>query len=175
MKRKRGDIAAAVAFLTLSGLLYYQTYTRFVLQQAVGGGPFANSAFYPRVVAGTMAFLALILLIKNLVPLQVRHESDAEETAVAQQDESAGQRGEDRPTAIRLLSIAALLLLYTIALPFFGYIAMTPLFMAGLFWLVGLKRPVTLVLLSILSSAVIYFFFSAFLNVILPHGRFVPW
>ena len=47
----------------------------------------------------------------------------------------------------------------------------TRFFMAALFYMLRLRRPFPLAILSLGSVAVIYFLFAELLNVIMPRGR----
>lgn len=173
MHSRHHNILSSAVFLGISAFVYYQTYTRFVVRQAVGGGPFANSAFFPRVVAGAMALLSLILLIKNLInPSEKDSEVIDQGITPPRPTDLAAESGElKKPSAVQVVSVAALLLAYTVALPLFGYLVTTPLLMIGLFLLLGVRRPLTLILLTVGSAGMIYLLFSEVLNVILPRGR----
>ena len=173
MDTRKQNIVSGIALLAISVFVYYQTYTRFVTSQAVGGGPFANSAFFPRVVAGVMAILALILLAKSLFRIGDDKAQTIEQgiTPSTRQEYLEQEADIEKPSRLQVLSVAGLLLLYTLLLPLLGYIVATPLFMAALFYMLRLRRPFPLAILSLGSVAVIYFLFAELLNVIMPRGR----
>ena len=114
-KERVWDVVAASFCAGMALFIIYLTHTTFVEADVSTGGPFANSAFYPRLVA----FVIVSLLL-------------------------------DR----------------------FGYLIVTPFFMVVLFWLLRIRKWITVLLLSVISTVALYLFFSTVLEVILPPGRY---
>ena len=59
---------------------------------------------------------------------------------------------------------------YVKAIQVFGFITITPFFLAALMWISGSRKWKEIVLLSIASTFGIYLFFQKIFKVILPHG-----
>jgi len=183
---KKNLIAAGFMFL-LAGFVIYLTVTQFVTEQAVGGGPFANSAFYPQVIAGVIIFLSVILAVSTIIKKkraaqQQQHPftEDApvseEQTIPAEVPEPEGEGVppvdvEDKPSKLMILMVAAVLVVYTILLELLGYWFMTPIFMVILFRMLKVKNWISTIVLALASTAVLYLFFSEILEVVLPYGR----
>ena len=142
----------------------------------MGGGPFANSAFYPQVIAGVMIFLSVLLAASTLLKRKKRETEQAAPLPDGVQVPEAGgeidvQELGDKPTKLKILAVAGILVAYTVFLDLFGYWLTTPVFMLILFKVLNVKNWIAAVLLSLVSTAVLYGFFSEILDVVLPYGR----
>ncbi len=164
--------------LVLALFVFYQTKTRFILEQAVGGGPFANSAFYPQVIAGVMIFLAVLLGISALLKKKSEPQADETQGPLPEGIEvpNAGEEIEveelqEKPSPVRIVAAAALLVLYTALVDLFGYWLTTPVFMLVLLKVLDVKSWITAALLAVVSTVVLYGFFSEILDVVLPYGK----
>jgi hypothetical protein len=175
--QKKWNIISAAAMFMMALFIFYVTKTRFVLEQAVGGGPFANSAFYPQVIAGVMIFLAVLLAASTLFK---RKKPQAEEKPAPLpegiEDPGSGEEIEveelqEKPTRLKILAVAGILVVYTVLVDLFGYWLTTPVFMLVLFKVLDVKNWIAAVLLAVTSTAVIYGFFSEILDVVLPYGK----
>ncbi|MER3388638.1 MAG: tripartite tricarboxylate transporter TctB family protein [Microcella sp.] len=60
--------------------------------------------------------------------------------------------------------------IYTVVLPWVGFLLVTPLLVGALLWLLDVRRWRHLLLLSSISTAALYVFFGLILQVRLPHG-----
>ena len=173
-ENKKNFISAGFTML-LALFVIYLTVTQFVTEQAVGGGPFANSAFYPQVVAGVVILLSVILAGSTLI--KKRRASEQQPTvpggvSLPEADEEvAREELEDKPSKLKILLVAGVLVVYTVLVEILGYWLTTPIFMAVLFRLLNVKSWIATILLAIAISAVLYLFFSEILEVVLPYGR----
>lgn len=70
------------------------------------------------------------------------------------------------------LIIAAMTLLYVILLPHLGFIVCTSVYLAGMAYYLGVRKPIKLVLFVVIFTIVVYAIFGMWLNVRLPHGIF---
>lgn len=154
----RGDLAVAAAFLAVATVVFQQTLTSFAAAGAASGGALSNAAFYPELVAGLMALLALMQIARVL----------RKGAAVG----SGSGEPDSAPDAslARALFLAGLLLVYLVALKPIGYHIATPLFLLAAFLVLGLRPWVGLVLAPTLSLGASIVFEEG-LNVILPVGR----
>jgi len=186
MELEKKNLIAAGFMLLLAGFVIYLTVTQFVTEQAVGGGPFANSAFYPQVIAGVIIFLSVILAVSTIIKkkraVQQQHPftEDAPvsegQTIPAEVPEPEGEGVppvdvEDKPSKLMILMVAAVLVVYTILLEILGYWFMTPIFMVILFRMLKVKNWIAAIVIALASTAILYLFFSEILEVVLPYGR----
>jgi hypothetical protein len=143
----------------------------------VGGGPFANSAFYPQVIAGVMVFLAVLLVLSTLLKWKKpqAEEKPAPPLEGFEDSESAKEIAveelQEKPTRLKILAVAGILVAYTVLVEFFGYWLTTPVFMLALFKVLDVKNWIAAVLLAVISTAVLFGFFSEILDVVLPYGK----
>lgn len=186
MELEKKNLIAAGFMLLLAGFVIYLTVTQFVTEQAVGGGPFANSAFYPQVIAGVIIFLSGILAVSTIIKkkraVQQQHPftEDAPvsegQTIPAEVPEPEGEGVppvdvEDKPSKLMILMVAAVLVVYTILLEILGYWFMTPIFMVILFRMLKVKNWIATIVMALASTAILHLFFSEILEVVLPYGR----
>ncbi len=186
MELEKKNLIAAGFMLLLAGFVIYLTVTQFVTEQAVGGGPFANSAFYPQVIAGVIIFLSVILAVSTIIKkkraVQQQHPftEDAPvsegQTIPAEVPEPEGEGVppvdvEDKPSKLMILMVAAVLVVYTILLEILGYWFMTPIFMVILFRMLKVKNWIATIVMALASTAILHLFFSEILEVVLPYGR----
>ncbi|MBW1961132.1 MAG: tripartite tricarboxylate transporter TctB family protein [Deltaproteobacteria bacterium] len=166
-------LISAAVFLGLAFFILYQTMTTFVLDDASTGGPFADSAFYPRIVAGVIVVLSVFLILSTLVKKDDK-VSDVKVENQADQTPRVGGKNELMPGVSFVF--AFMLISYTLLVDVLGYVLVTPFFMGTFFWLLKVRKPFTILLLSLISTFGIYFFFQELLDVVLPPGRhFVLW
>lgn len=69
-----------------------------------------------------------------------------------------------------IVFLTVFIYLYVKAIQFFGFILITPLFLAVLMWISGSRKWKEIVFVSIGSSFCIYLFFQKIFRVILPDG-----
>lgn len=178
--KKRWDLAAATFIILLGLAVFYRTLTRFVKAQAVGGGPFANSAFYPQVIAGIMILLAVLLIVATLSKKSGAREEKSERPGAdplkAAEEKPAADQGAlaDRPGKITLLLVAFVLIAYTVLLELFGYFLTTPVMMIVLQRMLKVRSWILTILIAAAATLVWYAFFSTVLDVIFPPGRWNP-
>lgn len=168
------NIVAAIFFLLLGGFAIYLTLTTFVRAGASSGGPLADTAFYPRLLAGIIVFLAILLIIATLRNKAAGRPDLDDETEEEQREREMSplekETQHDRVQPRTQLLIAAILVAYVYLLDVIGYLVLTPIFMIVLFRLLKIKNWLATISLAIASSAVLYVFFSVFLDVIFPRG-----
>jgi hypothetical protein len=146
----RDGIAGLVC---LAGSLFLLWMSRGLPQPAlVPIGP----AFYPRILFGVTAALSLALVVSDLW--------------------RRDQRPAAAPVGYRLVVLTfAVFTVYVFLLPILGYRVATLLFVGGL--QAALDPPRTarawglVVIMAAASTAVTYYMFEVYLNVLLPRGR----
>lgn len=138
------NLVAAVLLVAVGVTVFAQTTELARLDS--GSDP--GAAGYPRLLAGLLVVLAVGVGMQR-------------------------GGGEPAPSAVgglRVGGAVVLLLGYGYALDALGYIGSTVLFLAGAMLLMGVRRPVPLVVAPVLFSVVVYLVFQAVFGVPLPRG-----
>lgn len=148
------DWAAWLFFAALPLLVFQQNAGPLAEQGAASGGPMANAAIYPAIIAWVMIGLAAVNLLRILGG------------RLAQ-----GSAPEPTPTTRLALWATLLVLVYLLALPWLGYYLSTPLMLAIFFVLLGLRLPLA-VAGALAMTLVVAAVFEGLLNVVLPLGIF---
>ena len=144
MRDRAGDIISG-------GLLLAMAVAVFVISSGFpppGQPNDPGTAALPRIVAGALGLLALMLILRP-------------------------ERGEPLPRgrdALRVAGVVALLFFYVAALEPLGFILATIIFLAGALVLAGVRHPLTLVLLPAGTSVALFYVFYELLRVPLPRG-----
>ncbi|HSB69278.1 MAG TPA: tripartite tricarboxylate transporter TctB family protein [Candidatus Methylomirabilis sp.] len=152
MRRDRG---IGLGLLALCGLLYWQT-------GGIPAQPFLpiGPAFYPRVILGLLAGLAVWLILEDL----------AAGRALARP--AAGATGQ--PANYRAVGMCFLVFFaYILGLSLIGYLASTFLFVLALGWIMGPRQQrglPKLVAIAVGTTLVTYLLFERYLRVFLPRG-----
>ena len=109
----------------------------------------------PWVLAGCLLFLSLLLLCSSVFQ----------------------RAGSDRKVNLPLkdlggiLGLLALILVYIQTMIHLGFLIATVVFLAVLALISGSKKPLEIIIFSIVTTAAIYFLFYHFFNVVLPAGE----
>ena len=132
----------------------------FALTLSLRDNPFVpiGPGFYPRLVLGVTAALALALLVSDFALRRQRRSS---------------------PTAVSSYRTVALLFavfgLYVASLPWLGFRASTFLFLVAAQWALDpsrdAKRWIVRLAVALVTTALAYFVFERYLSVLLPRGR----
>ena len=146
---RRADFFIGLGLLGFA-LVYYQQSFSIVRGFASDRlGP----ACFPRLLALVLAVLSLTLIVRAL----------------------AGRSDPSRPPAMRagiFVAVMGLLVLYAVVLPTAGFLIATPILLAAVIWLFGLRQWVTLLGTALGVTAVLYLVFVRALHVLLPLGPF---
>ncbi len=143
----RSDVIAAGLLIALSAAVFVVSAD---FPGGRGGDP--GAAFFPRLIAGTIAVLAFGLLVKDVT----RSERDAHEIDLA--------------IVRRLAVVTAFPMFYIFVMPLVGFPLTTVAFLAGLMWYSG-ARSVPIVLGSSIGvMLVLYYLFGVLFQVPLPEG-----
>jgi putative tricarboxylic transport membrane protein len=108
-------------------------------------------AFFPRMLALTLAALALTLVVRAV----------------------AGRSDPSRPPEMRVgvfAAVVALLVVYALVMPAAGFLLTTPVLLAAVIRLLGLRRWAPLLGTAVGVTGVLYLVFGRALHVLLPLG-----
>ncbi|ANG63567.1 hypothetical protein A8C75_14510 [Marinobacterium aestuarii] len=141
-------------FVGLILLVFQQIATNMTAQGIASGGPYNNGAAYPQGVAIVLGVLVLI----QMALLVAGRKAASEATSWA--------------ALVRPAALIALFALYLGLLGWLGYHIATPLMLAGVMLLCGLRRPVAIILPTLGVSFGLAWIFEAWLKIVLPGGIF---
>lgn len=149
---KRVDFWTGVALVALSVGVWILTAKLPVPKRGIGPGQ------YPRVISVMMFFLGLVLAATNLRG-------------------GYPQAGEAIKWIhlLRALVLAVGSFIYVRLLKVFGFPLLTPFYLYGMIRLFGYKKWKVTVLVSLLSTAVIFLLFNVVFMVFLPKGSIFGW
>jgi putative tricarboxylic transport membrane protein len=142
---RRADLLIGLGLLVFAAVYFQQSFeiTRGFASDRLG------PAFFPRLLAGVLAGLAVVLIMRAL----------------------SGRSNPTPPPAMRLgvfLGTLGLMIVYSLALPRAGFLVATPLLLAGVIWLLGLRRWSTVAGTAVGVTATLYIVFARMLKVLLP-------
>lgn len=144
---RRADLLIGLGLLVFAGVYFEQS---FAIRRGFAAdrlGP----AFFPRLLALTLAVLAVILVVRAVT----------------------GRSDPSRPPAIRLgifASVLVLLVAYVLLLPRLGFVLATPPLLGAVIWLLGLRNWPSLAGTALGLTAGLYVVFGRALHVLLPMG-----
>lgn len=156
MRQAINDVVVAVVVLSVS--LFFLIH----LWRSSGGtwGP-AEPSMVPAIVIFAIALLSTILLIGSLARLRLVSRSQRPDRPRLRPAERVSFRG----AGFIGWSIA-----YLAALPWLGYLLATGTYIGGMALLFGNRRPVTILLLMILTPIALLLFFERYMVILLPSG-----
>ncbi len=167
--RKLAEWLVVLFFAVVVIIVFQQIMTDMTESGIASGGPYNNAAAYPRAIAIIISVFLIILLILRFVTHSIRAES---------RQSSEVSTTHTLSNLIRPVSLLAIFAAYLWALGFLGYYIATPLMLAGIICVSGLRKPVQIVLTSIITTFLLAFVFESFLKIVLPGGIFklnIPW
>jgi putative tricarboxylic transport membrane protein len=151
------DAITGLAVLAASLVLFWATLG-LERHPMVPVGP----AFYPRIVLGVTAALALLLLAADFIGQRKARASPA----------AAGKQPANYGLVVAAFGVFAA---YVLALPGLGFRIATFAFLVALQALLdppkGARRWVAVLLVALVGTAAIYYAFEHYLYVLLPRGR----
>ena len=147
MKKSELWIAGVLVFFSLVCLVWVIPNYTSPPQSALGIRP----SFIPNVAVGTMLFLSIFMLFQNL-----RHRKSKQELVVDDEefgDEASGL-GVEELANLSLWIISSVIVVFLMGI--LGYIIVSSLFMICLMIYAGQRRPVILILVSIVTPVLIW-------------------
>lgn len=144
---RRADFAIGLGLLAFAAFYFQQSFaiTRGFASDRLG------PAFFPRLLAGTLAALAITLIVRAV----------------------SGRSDPTRPPPIRggvFAGIMALTVVYALLMPRMGFVLATAVLLGVVIWLLGLRRLTVLAAAAVGMTLVLYVVFGRALHVLLPMG-----
>jgi putative tricarboxylic transport membrane protein len=158
IRKKHLERLMILFFMILISIVFQQIYTSMTEQGIASGGPYDNSAAYPRTVAIIVAILIAAQLIASKL---IRSDTDEDP------DEIIDISMFKRPTA--MLGIFAI---YLALLTPLGYHLTTTPLMFCVVYITGIRRIPVIAVVSAVLSFSFAFMFEFFLKIVLPGGMF---
>ena len=143
------EIYFGIALMLLSGLFFGLTF-RFP-KQTLAIAP----SLFPRVISAGLFIVAALLTLQGVRAISKGHR------------EKSAKIRSDIPLA-RLLPLIGISFIYTRILEPVGYVVSTPFFIAGAMVLFNEKRWKRIVLVSVVTTVILYFLFRTIFRVPLP-------
>ncbi|MDP2791342.1 MAG: tripartite tricarboxylate transporter TctB family protein [Rectinemataceae bacterium] len=150
-----GLLAGAVSLLFYIGTLAFP-------DMSIGINPRA----YPLVIIVASFALSLLLIVQGATKMR-------REKALSKSGEGGVTAARTLPrgrTAWYLVALTVGMLAYALSMEDLGYIIVTPFLTALTMWLFGERKPVKIVLVSVLVSIVLYWIFRSVFRVPLPRS-----
>jgi hypothetical protein len=123
-----------------------------------------SPAFYPRLVLGSTAFLSFLMVVFDLA---ARRRAPAAATAA--------KAPAAKPRYDMVVVMFAIFTVYVLLLPYLGFRIATLLFLAAMQYAMARPRTprawIVLALVALVATAVTYYMFEVYLQVLLPRGR----
>ena len=168
LRRQHAEWIVGAAFLLIIAVVFWQIRTDMTESGIASGGPNDNAAAYPRAVVLIIAALLAVQCTSRLVKRgsgeERREESESRAVAFAE--------------LRRPLALLGAFAVYLWTLGVLGYHVSTPLLLAAVMLLGGIRKPATILIGAPLISVGLAFVFEFFLNIVLPGGLFglnIPW
>jgi len=152
----RGEAIFNTVLFGLSLFLYYVagTFKKFAPYAKLGPD------FWPKGILLGLIFLSGFLCVKSVIRLI---KSERARTGV---EAYAGEKGNP----YRLFFVIAVSFAYAFGMSGLGFLISTFLFQIVLLYLLKVKRPFSLLLVSLVNTAMLYVLFIVVLNMLLPTG-----
>jgi len=154
---KKANIVSGLVGMTFSAAAFIKTLS-FRQFKNVPIGP----EFFPRYLAGGLFICSLFLVIQSIISKP--KESDPPAPTLSPFDKGMQ----------RLFVGVAIVIVYALCWEILGFLIATPLAMAGMMFLLGMRKPLTMILFSIGTTAVVYFAFRMILSIDVPLGLLEP-
>jgi putative tricarboxylic transport membrane protein len=159
-QKQKQELIISWCFSLVPLIALFETYTKFVdLGMNTGGGE-QNAALFPRMIS----FLLLFLIGINTVRIFIQASNSPSDEKAVPIFEPEGRK--------RLALMFVCFVAYVIALSILGYYVSTPLALLVFFFILGVRKPIPLILLSIGTTVFIWYAFAILLKVVLPVGKF---
>lgn len=137
------------------------------LLRTESSGAFVKTTTLPIALVVTLMLLAAILLVQSIL----RTEPGADGAATGSAADASGAAPIDPRALIRVAGILVWIIAYIAALPWFGYLASSIVFLAGANLIYGNRNLISVIAISVIVPVALLLFFERFMIVLLPSAR----
>jgi len=166
IRMAKADIVLGIIFAALSIVFYIGTlsFPKF----SIG----INPKVYPLFIIISTFALSVMLMVQGIIKLRKERPPSTKTSA---------EKGISEPiscdvslpkgkTALKLIALAIVILAYVIGFEPLGYIIVTPLLMAFTMYFFGERKPLRIIVVSILVPVILYWVFRTVFRVPLPRS-----
>ena len=132
-------------------------------------GAYVQASTFPQIMIIGMALFTVVLLVQSIVKLTVGMKPDDPDNAPAPTLNPLKDKGVGAA-----LFVIVLCVLYVLLFDKLGYVLVSALVSMIIMWLIGKRKPVTVVLVSLLVPLVMWLIFYKLLTVNIPMGVLQP-
>ena len=132
-------------------------------------GAYVQASTFPQIMTIGMMIFTVVLLIQSVVKLAGHMKSDDPDAQPAPSLNPIRNKG-----IAGALLVIVLCVLYTLLFDELGYVVVSALVSIIIMWLIGKRKPVTVILVSVLVPLVMWFIFYKLLTVNIPMGVLQP-
>ncbi|MDW0116126.1 tripartite tricarboxylate transporter TctB family protein [Sporosarcina thermotolerans] len=162
MVPKIRDVQSGIFLLVVSVIMFSATLS-FKKLTSTAVGP----AFMPQIIAGLIALMAIAIIIQGIRSVKAEREKESSADAVVEKDP------KDEVTYRPVILSFILMAVYVVVLPFVGFLITTAVYMFTQMMILSDKperRWLLFAVVSVVSSATIYYVFRNVFYVMLPNG-----
>lgn len=132
-------------------------------------GAYVQASTFPQIMIIGMGIFTVVLLVQSIVKLTVGMKPDDFDNAPAPSLNPITNKGIGAA-----LLVIALCVLYVLLFDRLGYVVVSALISMIIMWLIGKRKPLTVILVSVLVPLVMWFIFYKLLTVNIPMGVLQP-
>lgn len=132
-------------------------------------GAYVQASTFPQIMIIGMGIFTVVLLVQSIVKLTVGMKPDDFDNAPAPSLNPIRNKGIGAA-----LLVIALCVLYVLLFDRLGYVVVSALISMIIMWLIGKRKPLTVILVSVLVPLVMWFIFYKLLTVNIPMGVLQP-
>lgn len=155
---KRKDVAVAVGVMVIGAVMIVAA---LLLPEGSIRDPLGPAA---------MPIAVGVLMVVGGAGLALRRIVVWRSTPVLVPDEGSEDIDRYPASTRRAMLVWGSCLAYAILVNYVGFLILTPLLIAGLLWTLRFRRVVSVILVSLIATALMYGLFDVLLSVRLPHG-----
>ncbi|MCG8402192.1 MAG: tripartite tricarboxylate transporter TctB family protein [Firmicutes bacterium] len=145
------ELGLGIFILAFSGIMFYQTTQLDFNSKVASIGP----DYWPQIILGGMLALSALLIVDT-----VRRKGIL----------AGGKPAGRPPKAQNLWFTLALMLMYTYAMQYLGFVLATLLFLLAAMWMLELRKPKTLAALALGVTTALVVLFPILMMIPLPRG-----
>ncbi len=161
-RKSKSELAVAFCFMIPAIVALHEIGTKFVEKEMHTGGGEQNAALFPRILSILLLLLAVTKIAGVIIDTYKNGRKESEDSFYLFEPD-----GRKRTAAMFIIFV-----LYILGLANLGFYAATPLALAAFFLILGLRKVLMLIPLSLGTTLAIWYLFGVLLKVVLPVGKF---